>query len=105
MIYKNLFRNSVLVFSLLANYVLVAQGGLTFISNDKPKDERTSYHVFEEEINFKDNLKVSFEMTFYSPLFIGEILSIKNTRNQKEISLYYKYTYNEKNESFIQIIR
>jgi hypothetical protein len=42
-------------------------------------------------------------MTFYSPLFIGEILSIKNTRNQKEISLYYKYTYNEKNESFIQI--
>ena len=30
-------------------------------------------------------------------------MSIKNTRNQKEISLYYKYTYNEKNESFIQI--
>ena len=103
MISKKLFRNTLLVFSLLANYVLVAQGGLTFISNDKPKDERTSYHVFEKDINFKNNLKVSFEMTFYSPLFIGEILSIKNTRNQKEISLYYKYTYNEKNESFIQI--
>ena len=103
MIYKNLIRSFFLVFSLLANYILVAQGGLTFISNDKPKDERTSYHVFEKDINFKNNLKVSFEMTFYSPLFIGEILSIKNKRNQKEISLYYKYTYNEKNESFIQI--
>jgi len=73
------------------------------MSNDKPKDERTSYHVFEKDINFKNNLKVSFKLTLYSPLFIGEILSIKNTRNQKEISLYYKYTYNEKNESFIQI--
>ena len=103
MIYKNLIRSFLLVFSLLANYILVAQGGLTFISNDKPKDERTSYHVFEKDINFKNNLKVSFKMTLYSPLFIGEILSIKNTRNQKEISLYYKYTYNEKNESFIQI--
>lgn len=103
MIYKNLIRSFLLVFSLLANYILVAQGGLTFMSNDKPKDERTSYHVFEKDINFKNNLKVSFKLTLYSPLFIGEILSIKNTRNQKEISLYYKYTYNEKNESFIQI--
>ena len=103
MIYKNLIRSLILVFSLLTNHILVAQGGLTFVSNDKPKDERTSYRVFEKEINFKNNLKVSFEMTFHSPLFIGEILSIKNTRNQKEISLYYKYTYNEKNESFIQI--
>jgi len=98
-----LIRSFLLVFSLLANYILVAQGGLTFMSNDKPKDERTSYHVFEKDINFKNNLKVSFKLTLYSPLFIGEILSIKNTRNQKEISLYYKYTYNEKNESFIQI--
>jgi hypothetical protein len=103
LIYKNLIRSFLLVFSLLANYILVAQGGLTFMSNDKPKDERTSYHVFEKDINFKNNLKVSFKLTLYSPLFIGEILSIKNTRNQKEISLYYKYTYNEKNESFIQI--
>ena len=98
-------RNLILAFSLLTNYILVAQGGLTFVSNDKPKDQRTSYRVFEKEINFKDNLKVSFEMAFYSPLFIGEILTIKNTRNQKAISLYYKYTYNEKNESFIQINR
>ena len=48
----------------------------------------------------KKNLKVSFEMNFYSPLFIGEILTIKNIRNQKAISLYYKYTYNEKKRIF-----
>ena len=98
-------RNLILVLLLLANHILVAQGGLTFVSNDKPKDARTSYRVFENEINFEKNLKVSFEMNFYSPLFIGEILTIKNIRNQKAISLYYKYTYNEKNESFIQINR
>jgi len=88
----------------LANHILVAQGGLTFVSNDKPKDARTSYRVFENEINFKKNLKVSFEMNFYSPLFIGEILTIKNIRNQKAISLYYKYTYNEKTNLLFKLI-
>ena len=98
-------RNLILILFLIVNHILVAQGGLTFISNDKPKDERTSYRVFENEMNFQKNLKISFEMNFYSPLFIGEILTIKNIRNQKAISLYYKYTYNEENESFIQINR
>jgi len=54
---------------------LQAQGGLTFISNDRPKDERTSYKVFEEAMQFEKSLEVSFQMSFYSTLYIGEIFS------------------------------
>lgn len=95
----------ILVFCLLNCSASLAQGGLTFISNDKPKDERTRYSVFDKGIKFKKLLEVSFDLSFYSPLFIGEMLTIKNKRTQTAFSLYYKYTYNEKNESFIQINR
>lgn len=84
---------------------LQAQGGLTFISNDRPKDERTSYKVFEEAMQFEKSLEVSFQMSFYSTLYIGEIFSFINEGNGKEYSIYYKYTYTENNKSFIQINR
>ena len=84
---------------------LQAQGGLTFISNDRPKNERTSYRVFEEAMQFEKSLEVSFQMSFYSMLYIGEILSLKNEEDDKEYSIYYKYTYTENNKSFIQINR
>ena len=87
------------------NTKLQAQGGLTFISNDKPKNERTSYRVFEEAIQVNKSLEVSFQMSFYSMLYIGEIFSLKNEENDKEYSIYYKYTYTENNKSFIQINR
>ncbi len=84
---------------------LFAQGGLTFISNDKPKNERTSYKVFEKNMVFENSLEVSFQMSFYSSLYIGEILTLINKENDQEYSLYYKYTYKQTNESFIQINR
>ena len=65
------------------NTKLQAQGGLTFISNDKPKNERTSYRVFEEAIQVNKSLEVSFQMSFYSMLYIGEIFSLKNEENVK----------------------
>ena len=87
------------------NTKIHAQGGLTFISNDRPKNERTSYRVFEEALKFEKSLEVSFQMSFYSMLYIGEIFSLKSVENDKEYSIYYKYTYNENNTSFIQINR
>ena len=88
-----------------ANTKLQAQGGLTFISNDRPKNERTSYRVFEDAMRFEKSLEVSFQMSFYSMLYIGEIFSLKSEENDQEYSIYYKYTYNENNTSFIQINR
>lgn len=87
------------------NTKIHAQGGLTFISNDRPKNERTSYRVFEEALKFEKSLEVSFQMSFYSMLYIGEIFSLKSVENDKEYSIYYKYTYNDNNTSFIQINR
>ena len=57
-----------------ANTKLQAQGGLTFISNDRPKNERTSYRVFEDSMRFEKSLEVSFQMSFYSMLYIGCLL-------------------------------
>ena len=82
-----------------------AQEGLTFISNDKPKNERTSYRIFDKQVNFKNSLEVSFEMSFYSPLYIGDIFTVVNKKTKKQYSLYYKYTYDDVNKSFIQINR
>tara|TARA_B100000767_G_C19773715_1_gene541420 strand:- start:2681 stop:4819 length:2139 start_codon:yes stop_codon:yes gene_type:complete len=90
---------------LFVKSVITAQGGLTFISNDKPKNERTRYQVFENDLKFKNSLEVSFDLSFYSPLFIGEIMTVSNETNNTDFSLYYKYTYKDENESFIQINR
>ena len=82
-----------------------AQGGLKFISNDKPKNERTSYIIFDEATYFNEYIEVSFKLSFYNSLYIGEIFSLVNSKYKQEYSLYYKYTYNKENESFIQINR
>ena len=109
MLSKETLRKQILAFFVLVligvNTKLQAQGGLTFISNDRPKNERTSYRVFEEAMQFEKSLEVSFQMSFYSMLYIGEILSLKNEEDHKEYSIYYKYTYTENNKSFIQINR
>ena len=109
MLSKETLRKQIIAFFVLVligvNTKLQAQGGLTFISNDRPKNERTSYRVFEEAMQFEKSLEVSFQMSFYSMLYIGEILSLKNEEDHKEYSIYYKYTYTENNKSFIQINR
>ena len=55
---KRFFTFFVLVLmGVVVNTKLQAQGGLTFISNDKPKNERTSYRVFEDSMQFEKSLQ------------------------------------------------
>ena len=79
-----------------------AQDGLKFISNNQPKENRSQL-IFEDKFNAKDSLVISFKFSIYNKLFIGDILNIRNSKNNSTISLAYNFTYSEDNKPFINL--
>ena len=83
--------------------VITAQDGLRFISNDQPKENRSQLGLSKKPIEVSDSLIINFSFSLYSKLFIGDILSIKNTSDKSIISLDYNFTYSSDNKSFLQL--
>ena len=79
-----------------------AQDGLKFISNNQPKENRSQL-IFEDKFNAKDSLVINFKFSIYNKLFIGDILNIRNSKNNSTISLSYNFTYSEDNKPFINL--
>ena len=94
-----LFFTLIFIFS----YTLVnAQDGLKFISNNQPKENRSQL-IFEDKFNAKDSLVINFKFSIYNRLFIGDLLNIRNSKNNSTISLSYNFTYSEDNKPFINL--
>tara|TARA_B110000444_G_scaffold74942_1_gene70546 strand:- start:1106 stop:3376 length:2271 start_codon:yes stop_codon:yes gene_type:complete len=98
-------RSFISIFFIFFIFKTYAQEGLKFVSNNKDKIERTSYKVFEKPKNFKDKLSIKFDLSFHSKLYIGNIFTINGFADGSSYSLYYKYTYEDDNLSYIQINR
>ena len=79
-----------------------AQDGLKFISNNQPKENRSQL-IFEDKFNAKDSLVINFKFSIYNKLFIGDLLNIRNSKNNSTISLSYNFTYSEDNKPFINL--
>lgn len=79
-----------------------AQDGLKFISNNQPKENRSQL-IFEDKFNAKDSLVINFKFSIYNKLFIGDLLNIRNIKNNSTISLSYNFTYSEDNKPFINL--
>ena len=79
-----------------------AQDGLKFISNNQPKENRSQL-IFENKFNAKDSLVINFKFSIYNKLFIGDLLNIRNIKNNSTISLSYNFTYSEDNKPFINL--
>lgn len=79
-----------------------AQDGLKFISNNQPKENRSQL-IFENKFNAKDSLVINFKFSIYNKLFIGDLLNIRNSKNNSTISLSYNFTYSEDNKPFINL--
>ena len=79
-----------------------AQDGLKFISNNQPKENRSQL-IFEDKFNAKDSLVINFKFSIYNKLFIGDLLNIRNFKNNSTISLSYNFTYSEDNKPFINL--
>ena len=79
-----------------------AQDGLKFISNNQPKENRSQL-TFEDKFNAKDSLVINFKFSIYNKLFIGDLLNIRNIKNNSTISLSYNFTYSEDNKPFINL--
>ena len=79
-----------------------AQDGLKFISNNQPKENRSQL-IFEDTLNAKDSLVINFKFSIYNKLFIGDLLNIRNIKNNSTISLSYNFTYSEDNKPFINL--
>ena len=79
-----------------------AQDGLKFISNNQPKENRSQL-IFEDKFNAKDSLIINFKFSIYNKLFIGDLLNIRNIKNNSTISLSYNFTYSEDNKPFINL--
>ena len=79
-----------------------AQDGLKFISNNQPKENRSQL-IFEDKFNAKDSLVINFKFSIYNKLFIGDLLNIRNIKNNSTISLAYNFTYSEDNKPFINL--
>ena len=79
-----------------------AQDGLKFISNNQPIENRSQL-IFEDKFNAKDSLVINFKFSIYNKLFIGDLLNIRNIKNNSTISLSYNFTYSEDNKPFINL--
>ena len=79
-----------------------AQDGLKFISNNQPKENRSQL-IFEDKFNAKDSLVINFKFSIYNKLFIGDLLNIRNIKNNSTISLSYNFTYSKDNKPFINL--
>ena len=79
-----------------------AQDGLKFISNNQPKENRSQL-IFEDKFNTKDSLVINFKFSIYNKLFIGDLLNIRNSKNNSTISLSYNFTYSKDNKPFINL--
>ena len=79
-----------------------AQDGLKFISNNQPKENRSQL-IFENKFNANDSLVINFKFSIYNKLFIGDLLNIRNSKNNSTISLSYNFTYSEDNKPFINL--
>ena len=79
-----------------------AQDGLKFISNNQPKENRSQL-IFEDKFKAKDSLVINFKFSIYNKLFIGDLLNIRNIKNNSTISLSYNFTYSEDNKPFINL--
>ena len=93
------FFTLIFIFSLT---LVNAQDGLKFISNNQPKENRSQL-IFEDKFNAKDSLVINFKFSIYNKLFIGDLLNIRNIKNNSTISLSYNFTYSEDNKPFINL--
>ena len=73
-----------LIFFLLLNYQYATSqncGGLSFVGSSSDLVERTSYSVFEENINWvDDSLKFEFDLSLFENRAIGHILTCKSDK-------------------------
>ena len=93
------FFTLIFIFSLT---LVNAQDGLKFISNNQSKENRSQL-IFEDKFNAKDSLVINFKFSIYNKLFIGDLLNIRNSKNNSTISLSYNFTYSEDNKPFINL--
>ena len=91
----------VLIFILSFN-TIDAQNGLKFISNNKPKEERSQL-IFDNKFTANDSLVINFQFSIYNKLFIGDLLNIRNNRDSSTISLSYNFTYSGENKPYLNL--
>ena len=90
-----------LIFILSFN-TIDAQNGLKFISNNKPKEERSQL-IFDNKFTANDSLVINFQFSIYNKLFIGDLLNIRNNRDNSTISLSYNFTYSGENKPYLNL--
>lgn len=90
-----------LLFSELLSAQGNLQGGILFNSQNGKLEERTSLNLtFEKEIQFDNNFKLNFDLSFESTPYYGNIFRIKS----EELKIFLVYAPFNKDTSYIRLV-